>query len=116
MTDPAVPPIAWWTNRRKTVRIGRTDAPSRGYVTVLHVHSSLRGGFGGGTESQTKEYHIRQIALGTGLDVSTVSRILTGERTGRIQTISRLAQYFGLSLTTLNQYLETLRSARATAA
>lgn len=54
-------------------------------------------------------HSMRSIATGAGLSPSEVSRIMNGQRTGRPQTLVKIAAVLGLTLDALYAYLTPLR-------
>jgi transcriptional regulator with XRE-family HTH domain len=84
---------------RTTKRHSRLDPTESGSVVVR------RG-------AQETRHSMRTIALGTGLSISEVSRVLNGQRVGRVQTLTKLAAHLGVTLDTLNAYLIPRRPTR----
>lgn len=81
--------------------ITREDPDRRGQSAVIRVQRRASG--------LVYEYSIRMIAQGSGLSPAAVTRILRGQRTGKIQTLDKIAVYLGISLDSLNRYLSTQR-------
>lgn len=83
--------------RRTTKRHSRLDPTDRGSIIVQwHGYADVR-------------HSLRTIAEGAGLSYSEVSRVLNGQRTGRLQTLAKIAAHLGLTLDALNAYLITQR-------
>ena len=96
---PAVrPPLRRSTGL--TERITKEDAPSRGQATVIWVH---RLGL------PPVAHTLTGIAHGTGLSVSGVALVMGGRRTGRLETLKRIAKQLNVSLDLLSQFLATQR-------
>lgn len=81
---------------RTDERHSKLDPAARGSIVVRH----------GGRETR---HSMRTIAAGAGLSPSEVSRVMNGQRTGRLQTLAKIAAVLGLSLDALNTYLTTQR-------
>lgn len=84
-------------------RITREDPERRGQSSVIRVQRRADG--------LIYEYSIRMIAQGSHLSPAAVTRILRGQRTGKIQTLSQIAKFLGISLDALNHYLADQRPA-----
>lgn len=81
--------------------ITREDPDRRGQSATIRVQRRAGG--------LIYEYSIRMIAQGSSLSPAAVTRILRGQRTGKVQTLSQIAKFLGISLDALNQYLASQR-------
>lgn len=56
-----------------------------------------------------RTYTLGEIARACQLGTSTLSRLFNGQRTGRVQTLARIAPVLRVSIDVLNRYLQTKR-------
>jgi transcriptional regulator with XRE-family HTH domain len=62
-------------------------------------------------ESALGHYSYSQIAGGTGLSVSLISKLFNGFRPGRMETLERVAAFLKVGLPDLYAHLKTKRKA-----
>lgn len=59
-----------------------------------------------------REYSRGEIARGTGMSMSHISRVFSGQRVPSMKTIERIAQFAGMSAAALICYLPSTRAAQ----